>query len=573
MKGSHFLVLGIHDGHNAGSALLKDGQIVAAMCEERISRQKNDPGYPKKAISRTLEMAECTPDEIDLVALGTRFMHSRERFLNLEWYKRGYEEQLEDSKFQPQRERYLLEERLKERKEAIADHLGVSASRIIEVEHHQAHAAAAYFASPWGATNEKILVLTLDGSGDGICATVNIGEKGTIKRIAQTQSNASLGKIYSRITYLLGMKPWEHEFKVMGLAPYADQKGARESYKVVKELIDIEEGELTFQPKTQLSTSFCYPYLREQLEGHRFDWIAAAAQDLQEELVTKWVKNSAAYTGIGKLALGGGSFMNVKSNLRVLELGQVSDVFVFPSCADESLAIGSAYQAYADHQKGSNARAEPLGPIYFGPEFSDEEIQHSIANVATEYDIEFRSDIEDVIARLLASGEIVARFAGRMEWGARALGNRSILLDPRNTGKLRELNAAIKQRDFWMPFAPTILAEREHDYLLNPKGIKAPYMIVAFNTTSKGQQDLRAAIHPYDLTVRAQILERQTNPRYYDLIKRFEAITGVGGVLNTSFNLHGEPMVCSPEDALLTFESSGLTLLALGNYLIRKKQT
>lgn len=567
-------VLGIHDGHNSSAALLKDGRIIAAVSEERLSRLKNDPGYPKRAIEKALELGNCSPDDIGIVALGTRFIHPREFFLDWEWYKRGYGHQLRDSRSSQERGQYFLNERLRDRKESITKHLGISLDKVAVIEHHQAHAATAYYGSQWAVTDDKVLILTLDGSGDGICATVNIGENGKITRLAQTKSDASLGKIYSRITYLLGMKPWEHEYKIMGLAPYADDSGVAKSYEILKELVDVEENGLVFRRKTRLSTNYCYPYLRRRLENHRFDWVAGAVQKLQEELVIKWVKNAIAKTGGRKVACAGGSFMNVKTNMRILELEEVNNLFMFPSCGDESISIGAAYQAYADYlqQNGDEVRITPVKSIYLGSQFSQEEIEAYInaAGISKKYHVEFKENINDTIAALLASGEIVARFDGRMEWGARTLGNRSILADPRNTEKVKELNIAIKQRDFWMPFAPTILYERQHEYLLNPKEVKAPYMILAFPTTGRAHMDLAAAIHPYDFTVRPQILERETNPSYYDLIKHFEAITGVGGVLNTSFNLHGEPIVCTPKDAITTFKNSGLNYLALGKFLISK---
>jgi carbamoyltransferase len=568
-------ILGIHDGHNASAALLEDGQILAAVQEERLTRRKNEPGYPKRAIEEVLKIANCSTKEIDKVALATKFMHPKEFFLSFEWYKKGYKDQLKERKLSSKKREYFLGERLKERKRTIYAHLGISENKIEIVEHHTAHAATAYFGSPWASRKDKVLVLTLDGSGDGICATVNIGENGKIKRIAFTKSKASLGKIYSRITFLLGMKPWEHEYKVMGLAPYADSEGVKKSYQILDRLIGLSKDGLTFKPKTRLWTNYCYSYLKEKLENHRFDWIAGAIQKLQEELVTQWVKNAITKTVLHKIACGGGSFMNVKTNMLIAELKGVEDLFIFPSCGDESLSIGAAYWIYSKWLEKNHKKIKipPLGPIYFGPEFSEEEIKKAIKEkrIEKKYRVRKEKDINKKIASLLVSRKIVARFSGRMEWGARALGNRSILMDPRNREGIRELNASIKQRDFWMPFAPTILYERQHEYLINPKNIESPYMIMAFRTTEKGKKDLSAALHPYDFTARPQILKKEFNPEYYNLIKEFEKKTGVGAVLNTSFNLHGEPIVCTPEDAISTFERSGLKFLALGNYLISKE--
>src|SRR5579884_629306 len=568
-------VLGIHDGHSASACLLRDGCIVAAVSEERLSRRKNDPGYPRRAVEEVLRIAACRPMDLTAIALGTRFMHHREFFLGWDWYRKGYDDQLRDANGAGDRRRYFAEERLGERRSTIVDHLGVPDARITVVEHHDAHAATAYYACPWVNDAGPVLVLTLDGSGDGVCATVGIGEGGRVRRIAETRSAASIGKVYSRVTFLLGMKPWEDEYKVMGLAPYADETGAGRSYRVIRPLVEVDRGALTFRPGTQLWTNYCYPYLRSQLEGHRFDWIAGAAQRVLEELVLAWVRNAVAHTGIKRVACAGGVFMNVKVNMLMLDLPEVAQLFVFPSCGDESICIGAAYRVYADYirRTGRAVTMPVFDSVYLGPEFSQAAIRAAIdaEGLAAKYRVRLISNVNEAVAQLLARGEIVARCDGRMEWGARALGNRSILLDPRRLERVRDLNRAIKHRDFWMPFAPTVLAERQREYLLNGKGVAAPYMILAFRTTPEGYDVLRAAIHPYDLTAGPQVLEPDASPGYYDLVKQFEALTGVGAVLNTSFNLHGEPIVCSPQDAIRTFERSGLEFLALGNFLISKR--
>lgn len=570
----HFIVLGIHDGHNASACLLKDAQIVAAVAEERLTRIKNEAGYPKRAVEEVLKIAGCAAGDIDMVALGSRFMHHREFFFSWDWYRKGYADQLKDINNDSGQRKYFLEERANERRSAITQHLGIFSEKIVIVEHHEAHAAAAYFGSPWVTHGEKILVLTLDGSGDGICATVNIGEKGRLSRIAETKSAASLGKIYSRITLLLGMKPWEHEYKLMGLAPYADEEGVEKSYKAIRSLVNLGDRALVFQNGTELWTNYCYSYLKNQLENHRFDWVAGAIQRMTEELVSKWCRNAIAETRISRVACGGGVFMNVKANMLLSELKELDGLFIFPSSGDESICLGAAYKVYADHlyKKGSRLNIEPFDDIYLGPEFSRDEIESCIKKRGAfgKYDAKFIRNINDAVLKLLLSGKIVGRFEGRMEWGARALGNRSILMDPRNIQGIRNLNAIIKKRDFWMPFAPTILRECQDEYINNPKGIKAPYMTVAFRTKDKARTHIAGAMHPYDFTVRAQLLDSKSNPEYYDLVQRFRAATGVGALLNTSFNLHGEPIVCSPDDAIDTFEKSGLEFLALGDFLVSK---
>ena len=291
-----------------------------------------------------------------------------------------------------------------------------------------------------------------------------------------------------------------------------------------------------------------------------------------EDLLLKWIKNAIKETGIHKIACAGGVFMNVKANMRIMEMDEVDDIFIFPSCGDESLAIGAAYSVYADHILSIKKYSRtPLDSIYFGPEYSMEEIEGDIKNELDEsYSIERITDMPKYIAEKLADGEILARFDERMEFGQRSLGNRSILANPSSYDTIREINMAIKQRDFWMPFAPSILDERQNDVIINPKKISAPYMIMAFRINDNIRKNFSAAIHPYDFTARPQILKKSFNINYHKLITEFDKITGIPGVLNTSFNLHGDPIVCSPSDAIKTLKKSGLKHLAIGSFFISK---
>jgi carbamoyltransferase len=253
-----------------------------------------------------------------------------------------------------------------------------------------------------------------------------------------------------------------------------------------------------------------------------------------------------------------------------MELPEVEDMFVYPSCGDETSAMGAAYWTYA-HKVGVE-KMTPLQTLYWGPQHSDAEIEQAITSYKFQSKVRCQriSNMELTIAALLASGRIVARHAGREEFGARALGNRSILANPSNAHATRVINEAIKARDFWMPFATSILSERANDYLINPKKIRSPFMILTFDTTER-RNDLIAAMHPFDYTVRPQIVEYQANPRYHSILKEFERLTGIGAILNTSFNLHGFPVASSPRDSLEVFDRSGLTTLAIENWLVEKE--
>jgi carbamoyltransferase len=417
-------------------------------------------------------------------------------------------------------------------------------------------------------------VLTNDNSGDGLCATASIGRGLELTRHEVSPSApGSLGAFYSFVTLLLGMKFGEHEHKVMGLAPYAPHTHARRAEAALRQIFDLDEGRpARFR---WLEPGERYQLLLRATLGLRFDWIAGGTQRLFEDVLLRWVRlMHRRYRG-SRLALGGGVFMNVKANRLIAEEDWLEDLFAFPSCGDESNAIGAAYLGYLREcaRRGIAPSPAAFGPAYLGPSVTDADAEAVIRERRLEgkYAVAYHDRIEQCIAELLVSDGVVARCAGRMEFGARALGNRSILANPSDHRVVPLINSMIKNRDFWMPFAPTVLKERADEYLVNPKGLASPYMMLAMSTQPKSRDALVAAIHPQDGTARPQILEEAWNPEYYAVIREFERRTGVGAVLNTSFNLHGEPIVCSAADAVDTFERSGLPHLAVGHWLISKK--
>lgn len=457
-----------------------------------------------------------------------------------------------------------------ERQGIVSAHVG--GRRIMQFDHHTCHAATAYFGSPY--SDCSALVLTADGSGDGTSATVSRGADRGLDRLETTRSaTGSLGTFYSFVTQLLGMKPLEDEFKVMGLAAYASEAASNRAAAALGEVFEFIEGR-----PCRFAWKGSGPRYRRVLEatlGLRFDAIAGGAQQLTEETLLQWARLMWQRYGEDCLALSGGVFMNVRANMRLAEEEWVRQLFIVPSCGDESNAMGAAYLGYARlcEERRTTPGFQPLDTLYLGPAVRDDEIETLVRerNVAAHYRVSVHDRIDRTVAELLASSEVVGRCAGRMEFGARALGNRLILANPSDPRMAPLINQMIKNRDFWMPFAPTILAERAGEYLLNPKGLTSPHMMLTFRTRTKGRTDLIGASHPHDGTVRAQILERAHNPEYYDLIADFERRTGIGAVLNTSFNLHGEPIVCSAADAFSTFERSGLQHLALGHWLISKR--
>ena len=578
------IVLGITETHCATAALLKDGAIIGCASEERFTRLKNDAGYPRLAVDALLRQSGLTAADIDVVALAGTDAHAREwmnRVLHDADYARAYYGvQLEApaggvrrrvrklgarlGMADPARGKFRLSE--DERLGFVTGHLGIPRDRIVAYDHHTCHAAAAYFGSPFAGA--PALVLTNDNSGDGLCATASSAEGLAVTRREATPSApGSLGSFYSFVTLLLGMKFGEHEYKVMGLAPYAPARYAERAEASLREVFD-------FDPATPALFAWKrrgprYRVLLEATLGQRFDAIAAGAQRLVEDALLRWARLMRERHGGDRLALGGGVFMNVKANGRIAEEDWLRDLFVFPSCGDESNAVGAAYLAGV----ARGVAPQSFGAAYLGPDIDPHEVEALIRqrDLAAKYRVTEHDRMADKVADLLVSDGVVARCAGRMEFGARALGNRSILANPSDHRVVTLINTMIKNRDFWMPFAPSILRERESDYLVNPKGFASPYMMLAFATNPKRRDEIIAALHPQDGTARAHLVEQAWNPEYHALIREFERRTGIGAVLNTSFNLHGEPLVASPADAVDTFERSGLPHLALDRWLISKK--
>jgi carbamoyltransferase len=433
------------------------------------------------------------------------------------------------------------------------------------MDHHLAHACSVVpNIQDWGQT----LVFTLDGYGDDLCATVSQFDGARMSRLDATDERHSLGMYYLETALVLGMKALEDEFKVMGLAPYARPRQREILLEGLRRLLAVDDqGRWQSVPNPERR----FAELERVYRFQRFDNVAGAIQSLTEELIVKWVKYWIGKTGCRNVAVSGGVFMNVKASQALAALPEVDRLFVMPSAGDESCAIGSA--VWGTMASAPAVKIRPLADLYLGLAFSDEDVDRALveSDAPARYQVTKPAEMHREAARLLAANKIVARCSGRMEFGARALGNRSILANAGDVLNARRINDAIKSRDFWMPFGPSILEEDLPRYVRDLKAAaSAPYMCMAFDSTAEAQRDIPAAIHPKDLTLRPQAVSKAWNPEYYAILQAFKELTGVGAVLNTSFNLHGEPVVCSPADAIRALDGSGLEYLILGSYLLKK---
>lgn len=575
--GHEMITLGIHDGHTATAAVAKDGKILACISEERLVREKEWGGFPAQAIKRCLEVAQIDPSAVDGVGYASLMpvtIHKSYDAPTL--YKRLFglatyvlpKSFLRSSGWVSLAQWLGRRKNKEEHKKLLAD-LGINAP-IKYYEHHLLHAAAAHLQAPWG--KEQNLIITNDGSGDAVCASVSIGRGNDIQRLETISNYNSLGEFYTRTTQYLAMKPMSHEYKLMGLAPYAKESYGMKTYELIKDWF-------RFNPQRPLAFENHSGHWRWQyLKGfqktfhtkHRFDNIAWAAQHLVEETQTQWIKNIVRETGIRNVVLCGGVFLNVKANHKILQLDNIDNLFFFPSGGDECLPMGAALLRQVEMRQVVTA---PLHTLYLGDSFDDTAIEQELRNWSQKLHVERRDDIHEHVGRRLNDGLVVARYFDRMEWGARALGNRSILADGRRPDVIMRINEAIKNRDFWMPFAPSVLHERVNDYFVVTRDYFSPYMTVAFPSKPLAREHIRGGLHPYDFTGRVQMVRADWNAGYHRLLKSFEAASGgVGGIINTSLNLHGEAIVRTPRDAVETFLNSGLDALAIGNFFVTKKK-
>lgn len=560
------IVLGINDGHDAGVCLMQDGRVLLVSNEERRRNVKNFAGVPTESLKAVFARTGISPKDVDLITLSSMIRTTApvrdqsptvfgalSALYSIGRYQWG-------TRFG----RWLLP-KLRKRAELIAalGEMGMSDKPLRPFDHHLCHAATAHYHRPW---SEESTVLTLDGAGDGLCATVNIGRADTIEVISQTPKfHSPAAFLYSAITAHLGMRPSEHEYKVMGMAPYGQ---ASYSIDAIRPAFRVEG--LTFRNCTGRTGAGIGRYFHKRLYHHRFDNICAATQQAFEEMMVEWVRNAVAATGIKNVTAAGGAFLNVKANKLIREMPEVDKLYVYPASDDGGTPVGAAILGYLElcRQKNVAPKLDLPKTMYQGLSFTEAEMETALKASGLSY--RRMADPAEEIGGMLADGKIVARFDGQEELGPRSLGNRCIMADPRDLRFIRKLNFAIKQRDFWMPFAASILEEDAERYLKNPTKW-AYYMIEAFDSTPEGGESLVGGSHPFDRTIRPQLVN-ELNPGYRDILRAFKKRTGVGGLLNTSFNLHGSPIVGTPEIAIHTLVNSELDALAMGPFLAMKAE-
>jgi len=559
-------ILGIHAGHNASACIGDASGLLFAIQEERLCGEKNYWGYPRLSIQACLDHVGAKPkDVLSLTYGGSQVQcnyHSR------------------DDVIKAFRRQSTLAGRMRQRvlmplvmgaapnygQSALKKHVaesGFGNATVSHHDHHLSHAATAYYGLRQNS-RDKYLVLTCDGAGDNLSATVRVWDGQKVETLATTAVGHSIGQIYSWVTYEMGFVPLEHEYKLMGMGPYASDSAAQESAKLFHRYLHLRQDGLGFE-NGGTNTNHLHERMIRDMQGMRFDYICAGLQKFTEDLLCDWAQNAARKSGVGKVLAAGGVFMNVKANKRISELEEIELFEAFPSCGDETLSIGAFYLEAA--RQFGDAAVKPLEHFYLADAPQEADVVAALKKCG--YPYEKPADIADAVAEILASGHPMARCAGPMEFGARALGNRSILADPKSQDVVRVINRMVKKRDFWMPFAPMVKEERQHDYIRNPKHLRSPFMMMTFDTR-ENFRDLIAAVHNADLTCRAQILSRQNNPAMHDILSAFERRTGGGIILNTSFNLHGYPIVRTAEEAIGVLRDSGLEFLQVGDYIVRK---
>jgi carbamoyltransferase len=560
------IVLGVHEGHDAGATLIKDGKILAAINEERLAREKLYVGIPKESIKGVLEVAGIGPGKIDRVAIaGTLGIMANLGWTDLNFKKKAYQffsnniGHIPSTKTFSNVQRILFKRLRKKDGEKYVKGLGIDCG-IDYIDHHLCHAASAYYNSG----KDACLVITSDGSGDGLSSTVYAGRGGGLQALKKIPTFHSVAYYYAYITILAGFKMFRHEGKITGLAAYGNPE---KTYDVFEKCFTYGNG-VPVNSLRKIGVG-AINHLRKELKGADWKDYSAGIQKRTEDVMCKFIGDYADKTGLRDVAVAGGLFANVKVNQRILELPNVDSFFVHPHMGDGGIATGAALHVCAEHMldKGSPLKPYRLDNVYFGPQFKDDDIQRAMADLRMKG--ERVKNVEKLMAEEMAQKRIVGHFDGRMEYGPRALGNRSILADPTDVRINDWLNKRLRRTEF-MPFAPSVLDSAAPELYVGYKEGKYPasFMTITFDVDRKWAKRAPAVVH-VDNTARPQVVSRDQNPKYYNILKAYEKETGLPVFVNTSFNAHEEPIVCSPEDAINSFKNGSVDTLVMGEWVLR----
>jgi len=584
--------------HDSAATLVEDGRIVAAAQEERFTRKKHDSRFPEHAIRYCLEEAGIGLDAIDFVAFYDKPFLKFERLLEtyLAFAPRGFSSfkmaipvWLKEKLFQKD----LLHKEL-----AKFDPEFDWKNKLLFAEHHQSHAASAFFPSPF----EDAVVLTMDGVGEWATTSAAIGRGNRLEVTKEIHFPHSLGLLYSAFTYFTGFKVNSGEYKVMGLAPYGEPK-----FKdlILDNIVDLKEDgsfrldQSYFDYCTGLRMTaekfhslFGSPPrgADERLTQYHMD-LAASVQAVTEEIVLRLTRSLAAETGIRNLCLAGGVALNCVANGKVLRDGAFENIWVQPAAGDAGGSLGAALTAHHLFQgkpRDLNGRSDAMSGSYLGPAFEQVDIENRLSQAGAQFEVLDDGDLIETTAQALKDEKAVGWFQGRMEFGPRALGARSILGDPRSPSMQKTLNLRVKYRESFRPFAPSVLREDVSDWFEIDSD--SPYMLMVADVVESRRRQMTEdeqalfgidklntvrseipAVTHVDYSARIQTVHKETNPRYHALISRFKELSGCPVVVNTSFNVRGEPIVCTPEDAFRCFMGSDIEVLVVGNCYLRKE--
>jgi len=583
----------------SGCAIFVDDRIVFSSSEERYSRIKSDSSFPLNSIKDGLNYTKLQGKDFDKVIIcGNKIslipslineyssfsLEDQIKAMDEYWYpnlvlgeNKSFLEVFKDkinleqfpynTELGKNFDIFKLQNPYSEEdgknvsnffKQALSSLLEINEEKIIHMEHDSCHAAYGFYGSP--IRDDNTLIITADAWGDDLSGTLALYSKddNEIKRVKEYHHKSfQLGRIYRYTTLVLRMLANEHEYKVMGLASYYNGPMIKKVEQVFDNMLQNDGLEFIFNK----DIPDIYDHLKNNLKNFRFDHIAAGLQSFTEKILVNWISNVCKYYNSKSVVFSGGVSMNVKANLEISKIPNIENFFICGAGTDETLPIGACY----NWAQMNGVNPKPLTSLYLG---SDAKYEEKDVLSLSEYTVK-KFDSEEQILEKLLEGKIIATCRGNMEMGQRSLGNRSIIADPRISSNVEKINNSIKKRDFWMPFAPIILSEYQDLLIKNPKNLESPFMTIAFETKD-GKNKIPAAVHQADGTARAQLLKKEQNPILWNLIFKFYEKTGVPALLNTSFNLHGEPIVRTVNDGLRVFKKSELEVLWLDNHIIEK---